>query len=72
MTDTPRIRDALPDLHAQYQRLLQRLEANEHQFRRLARSVWRVQEDERRRLARWQRSAIAMRDGGYLALLAGG
>lgn len=52
MTDTPRIRDALPDLHAQYQRLLQRLEANEHQFRRLARSVWRVQEDERRRLAR--------------------
>lgn len=26
---------------------------------------------ERRRLARWQRSAIAMRDGGYLALLAG-
>lgn len=27
---------------------------------------------ERRRLARWQRSAIAMRDGGYLALLAGG
>src|SRR3546814_2432883 len=24
---------------------------------------------ERRRLARWQRSAIAMRDGGYLALL---
>lgn len=26
---------------------------------------------ERRRLARWQRSAIAMRDGGYLGLLAG-
>lgn len=50
--DTPRIRDALPDLRAQYQRLLERLEANEHEFRRLARSVWRVQEDERRRLAR--------------------
>lgn len=27
---------------------------------------------ERRRIARWQRSAIAMRDGGYLTLLAGG
>lgn len=27
---------------------------------------------ERRRIARWQRSAIAMRDGGYLSLLAGG
>lgn len=27
---------------------------------------------ERRRIARWQRGAIAMRDGGYLSLLAGG
>lgn len=27
---------------------------------------------ERRRIARWQRGAIAMRDGGYLTLLAGG
>lgn len=27
---------------------------------------------ERRRIARWQRGAIAMRDGGYLKLLAGG
>lgn len=36
----------------QYQRLLQRLEANEREFRRLGRAVWRVQEDERRRLAR--------------------
>lgn len=40
------------DLRAQYQRLLQRIEANEGEFRRLGRSVWRVQEDERRRLAR--------------------
>ena len=43
---------SLPELRAQYQRLLQRLEANEREFRRLGRSVWRVQEDERRRLAR--------------------
>ena len=27
---------------------------------------------ERRRISRWQRSAIAMREGGYLKLLAGG
>lgn len=33
-------------------RLLQRLEDNEHRFRGLARSVWRVQEEERRHLAR--------------------
>lgn len=39
-------------LDAQYERLLQRLEANEREFRRLGRAVWRVQEDERRRLAR--------------------
>ncbi|HXH01074.1 MAG TPA: sensor histidine kinase [Xanthomonadaceae bacterium] len=39
-------------LRSQYQRLLQRMEANEREFRRLGRSVWRVQEDERRRLAR--------------------
>jgi two-component system sensor histidine kinase UhpB len=35
-----------------YQQLLQRLEANEREFHRLGRSVLRVQEDERRRLAR--------------------
>jgi signal transduction histidine kinase len=39
-------------IREQYERLLQRLEANERQFRRLGRAVWRVQEDERRRLAR--------------------
>jgi len=48
-------RDGDPQLLAireQYQRLLVRLEANEREFRRLGRSVLRVQEDERRRLAR--------------------
>ena len=40
------------DLLAQYHRLLERVEGNEREFRRLARSVSRVEEDERRRLAR--------------------
>lgn len=44
--------EALVHLGAQYERLLQRLETNERDFRRLGRSVWKVQEDERRRLAR--------------------
>jgi signal transduction histidine kinase len=39
-------------LLARYRELLQRLEANDGEFRRLGRAVWRVQEDERRRLAR--------------------
>lgn len=39
-------------LRADYGALLQRLEANQQDFFRLARSVFRVQEDERRRLAR--------------------
>ncbi|HET8819023.1 MAG TPA: sensor histidine kinase [Xanthomonadaceae bacterium] len=43
---------SLETISAQYARLLQRLEANEREFRRLGRAVWRVQEDERRRLAR--------------------
>ena len=43
---------ALDALRSDYLRLLQRLEANERDFRRLGRAVWRVQEDERRRLAR--------------------
>jgi len=45
----------MDDLHAlrqQYQDLLERLQRNEREFRRLGRAVWRVQEDERRRLAR--------------------
>lgn len=43
---------SLQQLQAQYGRLLDRLEANEREFRRLGRAVWNVQEDERRRLAR--------------------
>src|SRR6476469_5696857 len=42
----------IAELQAQYARLLERLEANEREFRRLGRAVWRVQEDDRRRLAR--------------------
>lgn len=53
MSETPSASDgSLDAIRAQYQRLLQRLEANEREFRRLGRAVWRVQEDERRRLAR--------------------
>lgn len=44
--------DDLRDLRRQYQDLLERLQRNEREFRRLGRAVWRVQEDERRRLAR--------------------
>lgn len=43
---------SLDAVRAQYRRLLERLEANEREFRRLGRAVWNVQEDERRRLAR--------------------
>jgi len=43
---------ALLKLRAQYQELLDRLENNQSEFQRLARSVYRVQEDERRRIAR--------------------
>ncbi len=43
---------ALASLRAQYRQLLERLESNAHHFLRLARSVYRVQEDEKRRLAR--------------------
>lgn len=44
-----------PDLHelqARYRELLERIESSQREFYRLARSVYRVQEDERRRLAR--------------------
>lgn len=44
--------DDLHDLRRQYQQLLDRLQRNEREFRHLGRAVWRVQEDERRRLAR--------------------
>jgi signal transduction histidine kinase len=44
--------DDLQTLRQQYFDLLDRLQRNEREFRRLGRAVWRVQEDERRRLAR--------------------
>jgi two-component system NarL family sensor kinase len=44
--------DDIAALRRQYQELLDRLQRNEREFRRLGRAVWRVQEDERRRLAR--------------------
>ncbi len=44
--------DDLHVLRQQYRDLLERLQRNEREFRRLGRAVWRVQEDERRRLAR--------------------
>ena len=43
---------ALMKLRTQYQELLERLENNQREFQRLARAVYRVQEDERRRIAR--------------------
>lgn len=51
-TGEPGPEEALETIRRQYQRLLDRLEANEREFRRLGRAVWNVQEDERRRLAR--------------------
>lgn len=46
------LRQQLLQLGEQQRRLVSQLHAGEQQFRQLARSVWRVQEDERRRLAR--------------------
>jgi signal transduction histidine kinase len=43
---------ALMQLRMQYHELLERLENNQAEFQRLARSVNRVQEDERRRISR--------------------
>jgi two-component system sensor histidine kinase UhpB len=44
--------DSLAELRRQYAALVHRLESNQNDFRRLARSAWRLQEDERRRIAR--------------------
>lgn len=49
---TTEVTPTLAEAQSRYQQLLQRLEANERDFHRLGRSVLRVQEDERRRLAR--------------------
>ena len=46
------IRDQLAALKAQQERLFAQLAHGQQHFKQLARSVWRVQEDERRRLAR--------------------
>lgn len=46
------MRDQLARLREQQERLFAQLHSGEQHFRQLARSVWRVQEDERRRLAR--------------------
>lgn len=46
------VRDQLAALKAQQERLFAQLAHGQHHFKQLARSVWRVQEDERRRLAR--------------------
>lgn len=55
VSDTRLSDDALAELaklRGEQRRLFAELQAGEGQFRRLARSVWRVQEDERRRIAR--------------------
>lgn len=44
--------DDLREMREQYRSLLDRLQRNEREFRRLGRAAWQVQEDERRRLAR--------------------
>ena len=46
------VRDQLAALKAQQERLFAQLAQGQHHFKQLARSVWRVQEEERRRLAR--------------------
>jgi signal transduction histidine kinase len=52
-TDSGQRPDAVVlQLRRQYEALLHRLEDNQSEFRRLARATWRLQEDERRRIAR--------------------
>jgi len=46
------VREQLAQLREQQERLFAQLHSGEQHFKQLARSVWRVQEDERRRLAR--------------------
>lgn len=61
-------------LRADYRLLVDRLESNQRDFRRLARSVYKVQEDERRRLARDLHDGIGQNLTALkhqLALLAG-
>ncbi|MCB1642630.1 MAG: hypothetical protein KDI37_12930, partial [Xanthomonadales bacterium] len=51
-SQAPDLRSEVRRLAEQQNRLFAQLEAGQQHFRHLARSVWRVQEDERRRLAR--------------------
>jgi len=44
--------EQVDQLRAQHRLLLERIDSGEARFRSLARSVWRVQEEERRRIAR--------------------
>lgn len=46
------LRDLLTRMREEQEHLFLKLQSSEQHFRQLARSVWRVQEDERRRLAR--------------------
>ena len=50
--DANAVQAQLGKLRVEQERLFAQLHAGEQHFRQLARSVWRVQEDERRRLAR--------------------
>jgi signal transduction histidine kinase len=51
-TEPVTLQTQIAGLREQQQRLFEQLLSGQHQFRRLARRVWRVEEDERRRLAR--------------------
>jgi two-component system, NarL family, sensor kinase len=48
----PQLHERLTELLQQQRELVERLQQGQEYFQQLARSVWRVQEDERRRLAR--------------------
>lgn len=50
--DSQALAGQIEELRTRHRQLLERIDAGEARFRTLARSVWRVQEDERRRIAR--------------------
>lgn len=52
MEKTDELARTLATLRGDYRALVERLEANEREFQRLGRAVFRVEEEERRRLAR--------------------
>jgi signal transduction histidine kinase len=51
-SDSPGANAAVLQLRRQYEALLARIEDNQSEFRQLARATWRLQEEERRRIAR--------------------